>query len=175
MARPLRWPLPAAATVFGAALLFFLGFEWVWVGRSGFWVDELFALWAGDPSQPFRDALRDRILPDTNPPLYFSLLYGMHKIIPEGRAAILWLNGLGLVGLLGLLLWIGQRAQMLTMALLAGAFFLVTAPALSYAPEGRAYVLAMAASLNAAFLAATCLAGSPAERTHVTIAALLAT
>jgi hypothetical protein len=61
------------------------------------------------------------------------------------------------------------------MALRAGAFFLVTAPALSYAPEGRAYVLAMAASLNAAFLAASCLAGGPAERRHIIVAALVAT
>jgi hypothetical protein len=162
-----------AAVAFGVSLTFFVAFEWGIVRRLGFRTDELFSLWAADPTQPFLRVVRERILPDINPPLYYLLLYGAQRVVGYGRAAMLWVNGLGLLSFLVLLLWIGYRRGMLAFALLVGAFFLLTAPALSYAPEGRTYAWSMSAVLNVAFLAATCVTRGPVKRVDISLAVLL--
>lgn len=146
----------ALAFVFFSSLIFFLLFEWIAFSRSHLWLDELYALWAGDPAITFRRALYERILVDTNAPLYFTLIYISQNFINSPRAAILWLNGLGGLALLALFARTSWRKKNFGTALLIASVFLLTAPALSFAIEGRAYFFAMLTTLNAAFLVGSC-------------------
>jgi hypothetical protein len=167
-------PLHIAVALFGAALALFVWVEHNSISHSGFWTDELFSLWAGDPRTPFSKAFAERILPDTNPPLYFSLIHFMRGFIFEGRAAIVLVNAIGLTAILGVLLWRAFAMDMRTTGLLVIAFFLVGAPALCYAPEGRSYVLAMAATTTLAFIGGARVVGAQAIRTDYILAAAFA-
>ena len=60
--------------------------------RSGWWLDDLSSLWASDPNLPFRLVFGERILSDSNPPLYFSLLYCVRQIVSDDGAAVVAVN-----------------------------------------------------------------------------------
>jgi hypothetical protein len=142
-----------AAGAFVLALAVFTVFHIVEMPKTGFWTDELFSFWAGDPSLSFGDAFFQRILPDTNGPIYFSLVHVAQSLGFEGRAAFLAINLPVLAILLGLILWRGWRHGALAEALWTCALFLVTASALAYIAEGRVYGMTMATAAVMAFVA----------------------
>jgi len=123
--------------------------------HRGVWLDEVFTLWAGDPRVSFGEAFAHRILPDTNPPLYFSLVYWVRKAFALGPdEAFLLINGLGAAAVL---VMIAQRcwgAGAPRLGLCLSALILSSAPVLALLPEGRAYALGMVTTAGLAVLLA---------------------
>jgi hypothetical protein len=135
----------------GAVALFYLEIRAI-MPFNGWWLDELFSVWSSDPSLGFSDAFLHRILEDTTPPLYYSALFWTRRIIADERDAIIFLNVISLFAGLFCVGVASRRAGCLGWALVAGAFFLVSGPVLRYAPEGRAYLMAMAVTFVVTWL-----------------------
>ncbi len=145
---------PIAIFALIAALAVFIVFHVLELPRMGLWTDELFSLWAGSPKVSFGEAFANRILADTNAPFYFSAVWFAQAAGFDGRAAFLAVN-LPLIAIaLGLMIWRGHRAGQLTLALWWAAYFLVSAPVLSFASEGRVYGVNMALAALMAFIVA---------------------
>jgi hypothetical protein len=62
------------------------------ITSAGWTEDELFSLWASDRTVLFSVAWSERILPDSNPPLYYTLLYFFRQFIYNDHAAVIALN-----------------------------------------------------------------------------------
>lgn len=131
---------------------------------NGWWNDELFALWSSDTSQPFWSAFTERIKPDSNPPLYFSLLYGARLLFDDDRLAILALNVCFILAASAAVLLSSRRTGMAGAAVAAVAAFVLSGPVLAYAAEGRSYLAALAVAFCASWYAA--LAVCSPERRH---------
>lgn len=168
-ANPLVW----SGALFIAALGVFTAFQMQVIPGMGMWYDELFSLWAGDPTISFGDAFATRILPDTNGPIYFSLVYFVQAIGLADRTAFLVLNYTAIGALLAFILARGWRHDLLATALSSVALLLVTAPLLLYAPEGRVYGLVMAVCAVPAFEAGRLLSGGQASRSDLILVAII--
>jgi hypothetical protein len=59
---------------------------------NGWWLDELWSLWATDPSLSFADAFAHRIVNDTTPPLYYVALFWVRRLIADDQSAVVALN-----------------------------------------------------------------------------------
>lgn len=129
---------------------------------NGWWNDELFALWASDTSLPFTTAFADRIAPDTNPPLYFAALYWSRSLIGDDRAAVLALNVVFILAAGSAVLLMARQAKVTSLGAICVAAFVLSGPVLLYAPEGRAYALALSVS----FVATWCVALAIEEPDH---------
>jgi hypothetical protein len=140
--------LIATATLLFAAALLSIN------AVNGWWNDELYALWASDPTTPFTTVFAERIYPDTNPPLYFSALYLARLLAGDDRVAILLLNVCFMVAAGAAVLLVSHRARLAGLAAVGITAFALSGPALVYAVEGRAYLAALAV----AFVAAWCVA-----------------
>jgi hypothetical protein len=150
VARDRSGPIAICALI--AALAVFIVFHAIELPKMGLWTDELFSLWAGDPKLSFGEAFGKRILPDTNAPFYFSAVWFAQAAGFEGRVAFLVVN-LPLIAIaLGLMIWRGRLAGHMTLALWCAALFLVSAPVLSFASEGRVYGVNMALAALMAFI-----------------------
>jgi hypothetical protein len=167
-------PLAWSGALLAVALAVFVVFEASVIPGMGFWVDELFSFWAGDARIPFAEAFSTRILPDSNAPIYFSLIYLVQGAGLEGRAAFLVLNFIVMGSLLALLIERGWRMGMLATALSAVAVLLVSGPLLTYAPEGRVYGMAMVLCAVIAFCCGGVVAGFKVGRGELILAAVLA-
>ncbi len=159
--------------IFLVALVTFITFQSSVIPDMGFWWDELFSLWAGDPRIPFGEAFATRILPDTNGPIYFSLVHLTQQAGVTGRAAFIVLNFFTIGICFAVILLRGSRAGMFATALSSTAIALVTAPLLVYGPEGRAYGLAIALCAVIAFEGGRALSGGETKRNDLIFAGLL--
>ncbi len=169
-----RHPALWSAGLLVVAMAAFAWFQAGVIPKMGFWLDELFSLWAADPGIPFGQAFSERILPDTNGPVYFSLLHLVQQTGIKGRAAFVVLN-LAVIGLLlGLMVERGARMGMIATALTATALVLIGAPVLAYVAEGRVYAMAMALCCTLAFVAGGRTVGGSVERSDLILAAILA-
>ena len=121
---------------------------------NGWWADELFALWASDTSVSFATAYSERIARDTNPPLYFSILYWVRSIVVNDRAAVLILNTACTAAGSAAVLLLSRPSRLTGLATAGIAAFLLSGPLMRYASEGRAYLPA----LVVAFVASWCVA-----------------
>ena len=121
---------------------------------NDWWVDELFALWASDRNIGFVELFRTRIAPDSNPPLFFSLLHGTRLLISHDRIAVIALNLTTLVIGAGSILAIAWRSRYRDWVAFSVALFVLGGPLAAYLPEARAYCLAMTASYVAVMLSA---------------------
>jgi hypothetical protein len=133
---------------------------------NGWWLDELFSIWASDPSHDFLDVFVHRILPDTIPPLYLSALYWTRRLIFDERTAIIILNLASLAAALISVNVASRKAGMLGWGLVAGAFFLLSGPVLRYTVEGRAYAMALAVTFAACWYTALAIE-VPEKRPHL--------
>src|SRR6516164_644904 len=89
---PIKLPRGLAVLVLVCVALVFTG-ELASVNAAGGWMlDDLFSLWACAPTVSFDVAFSDRIPPDSNPPLYFSLLYFLRRLVPNDGVAVIGLN-----------------------------------------------------------------------------------
>ena len=66
------WPFVALSF----ALTVFCLFQLIISHVNGWWLDELYSLWASDPAIPFKEAYVQRIAPDTNPPGFIRYSIG---------------------------------------------------------------------------------------------------
>lgn len=136
-------------TFLGAAILFTAG--QVAIDQvNGWWIDELYALWASDKTTNFSKLFADRIAFDTNPPLYFSLLHFARLIVDNDRLAVILLNLLFLAIAGVVVFGSARRANYEKLSLVGLSAFLLSGPVMRYASEARAYFL----SLMIAFVAA---------------------
>lgn len=78
-------------TCLGAALLVAAGALFVAAQISISTING-FSLWASDTSLPFTRAFSERIAPDSNPPLYFAVLYWVRWLITDERTAVFAVN-----------------------------------------------------------------------------------
>ena len=91
---PLPAKLPKGLAIFVLlCVAFIFSGELASVNAEGGWMlDDLFSLWVSAPAISFDVVFSDRILPDSNPPLYFSLLYFMRQLVPNDGDAVIGLN-----------------------------------------------------------------------------------
>ena len=118
---------------------------------NGLWLDELYSLWASDPSTPFREDFFARIAPDTNPPGYYSLLYFARLFVSDGRIAAIALNAFFLAAAAIVTYLSARRAHLVPLALLSFSGFLLSGPVGYYMPEARAYFGALAVAFVASW------------------------
>jgi len=139
---------------------------------SGWWFDDLFSLWASDRTLAFDAAFSERILPDSNPPLYFSLLYFVRQLIPNDGMAIIAVN-VGAMIAAAVAVYIPSRRVGLSGLAIAGiAAFVLSGPVLYFAPEGRSYLMALSIVFVTSWYAALAITGFP-ERLSLIRAAIL--
>jgi hypothetical protein len=132
---------------------------------SGWWFDDLFSLWASERTLPFAVAFRERILPDSNPPLYFSLLYIVRQFIPDDGSAVIAFN-IGAIIAAAVAVYIPSRQAGLSGLAIAGiAAFVLSGPVLYFAPEGRSYVMALSVVFVTSWYASLAIAGFPEQLT----------
>ena len=132
---------------------------------SGWTLDDLFSRWASDRDVPFPVAFRDRILPDSNPPLYFTALYFVRQIISDDSVAVFVLN-IGVIVGASLAVYFPSRRSGLSGLALAGiAAFALSGPVLYFASEGRAYVSALSIVFVTSWYASLAITGFPGQLT----------
>ena len=134
------------------------------VNAAGGWMlDDLFALWTSDRTVPFGVAFDERILTDSNPPLYFSLLYFVRRIIPDDGVAVIALN-VGAIVAAAVAVYVPSRRLGLTGLALAGiAAFVLSGPVLYFASEGRSYTFALSIVFVTSWYASLIITGFPEE------------
>lgn len=154
------------------ALALFVAGQWILASVNGFWEDEYFSLYSSDPAMPFAQLFRERIGPDSNPPLYFSLLHAVRLFVPDNRAAMTLLNLLFIAGAAGIT-YPSARRTGFTLAW-AGCFglMLVSGPVLRYAAEGRTYLLGMCLSFAASWFTALLIVGGRRPVSLLTLACI---
>lgn len=142
--------------------------------RAGepYWWDEYFSLWASDPGIPFALAFQERIFPDSNPPLYFSLLYVARTILGHADAAILAINGAATLLAVCAVVAIGARSGRAVAAVLSVAVFLLGGPVLAQVDEARGYLLGLSIVLVATWLTAEAVEGDRAPPNVAVMAAV---
>ncbi len=166
--KPLIW----SGGFFVVALCAYVAFNMQVVPQLGMWYDELFSVWAGDPTISFGEAFAKRILPDTNGPIYFSLVWIVQSAGLIDRAAFLVINFSIISTLLAFLLKRGWKHGLMATALSATALLLTTAPLLAYGAEGRVYGIVMTLCAVFAFEAGRLLVGDRATKSDMVLAAV---
>lgn len=168
-----KHPLVWSGAGFGLAVVAFIVFQASVIPGLTLWIDELFTLWAGDARLPFPEAFATRILPDTNGPIYFSLIHLMQQMGLHERAAFIVLNFSVIGALLALVIVRGWTSGLKATTLSAVALVLLSAPLLVYAPEGRVYGMAMALCVALAFESGRGLASTAIKRNDLILAGVL--
>jgi hypothetical protein len=161
-----------ASSAFLAALYIFVHDQQAIGAINYWWADELYSLWASDPAQRFGDALSERILPDSNPPLYYFVLYWTRQIIVDARSATAFINLLALAAAVLSVLYASKKTDNLPLGLIGCAVFLLSGPVLRYTAEGRVYLSALALTFVASWFSASAIL-SPRRPPALTSFALL--
>jgi hypothetical protein len=108
---------------------------------NGLWADELYSLMVTDVSRPFTRAFSEYIAPDSNPPLYYVVLYWARWLVTDDRMAFLAVNIAAMVIAAGAVLVASRRAGLSGLGLVGLAAFILSGPVLLFASEGRSYCL----------------------------------
>jgi hypothetical protein len=139
---------------------------------NGWWFDELWSLWATDPRMNFNEAVSERIIYDTTPPLYYVVLFLTRRLITDERSAVILLN-LGLIVAFAAAIIVGSRKQrMMPWASIAIGAFLCSGPILRYVIEGRAYLMAMVIVFAASWYSALAVKSDGFPKSRETLACL---
>jgi hypothetical protein len=146
--------------VLGVSLLFTRELALV-DAMSGWWFDDLFSLWASEPTLPFLVLFRERILTDSNPPLYFSLLHFVRQLISDDAAVVITVNVGAIIAAAAAIYLPSRKAGFCGLAIAGIAAFVLSGPILYFAPEGRAYVMALSIVFVASWYAALAIIGFP--------------
>jgi hypothetical protein len=163
------WIVPASLMT---VALVFAG-ELASLSASAGWTgDDLYSLWAADRTVPFNLALSERILPDSNPPLYYSLLYLFRQFISNDRLAVIALNIGAILAAASAVYIPSQRIGLSGLAVAGIAAFALSGPVLFFASEGRAYVSALSIIFVPSWYAALAIIGFPDQLSFKRAAAL---
>jgi hypothetical protein len=123
-------------------------------GANGWWLDELWSVWATGPRMAFYKAFSERIAYDTTPPLYYVSLFWTRRLLADERSAVILLN-LALIAAFAAAIIVSSRKRgMISWALIAVGAFLCSGPVLRYVVEGRAYLMAMVIAFAASWYSA---------------------
>ncbi|GGZ20783.1 hypothetical protein [Asticcacaulis endophyticus] len=120
--------------------------------RGGLWTDELFTVWATDPTISPWQLQFDRLRYETNPPLHFWLLYGLRQIVPDARLAGLILNFTVVAATVAAIVMTMRRDGRALLGYGLAILFSLNSATLIYVQEVRAYVLAIGLSAVLAVL-----------------------
>jgi hypothetical protein len=129
---------------------------------SGWSYDDLFSLWASEPTLPFLVVFRERILTDSNPPLYFSLLHFLRQAIPDDDTVVVAVNISAIAAAAAAVYIPSRRAGVSGLAIAGIAAFALSGPVLYFSPEGRSYVMALSIVFVASWYTALLINGFPA-------------
>ena len=139
--------LAAGIAIFAAAQIHLMRID-TW------WADELFTLWATAPQLSLAETIL-RIGPDPTPPLYYAALALVRRAldltIQQERLEILALNCGFMAAAALAVLASAWRSRLVRPTLLAVTSFLVSGCTLVFAPEARAYCLAVCVVFVAAW------------------------
>ena len=130
---------------------------------NGWWLDSLFSLWASDRTMAFGDLYYQRIITDSNPPLYYALLHFVRQIFSGDRAAILALNAGAILAAATAVLLASRHVGLGGLAIAGIAAFLLSGPVLYYTPEGRSYLIALAIVFVTSWYVALAITGFPQQ------------
>jgi hypothetical protein len=119
------------------------GFEW--------WNDELFSLWASDNTVPFVHALRRRILPDSNPPLYYIVLYWTRLLVHRDGVAVFILNFFAVLLAGYAVVNAAFKVRLGWIGVVAVSAFVLSGPVQYYMLECRSYLIALCVVFVASF------------------------
>jgi hypothetical protein len=147
--------LLVGGAIFIAALGVFLLEHSAIAAVNGWWFDELFSIWSSNSSEPFSAMFMERIVPDTTPPLYDSLLYWARSLIQDDRRAVFVLNMSAILISVGAVILSGRKAGSFGFALATSIGFLLSGPVLRFAPEARPYAIAMALAFVTSWFSAS--------------------
>jgi hypothetical protein len=158
LGRPSVWPR-RARVLFNILVLLVATFVFVLetsfiLPVNGWWFDELWSLWATDPSLSFADAFAHRIVYDTSPPLYYVALFWVRRLIADEQLAVLVLNLGAIIVLFATMIATSRKSKMVQWAVVAMAAFLCSGPVLRYVIEGRSYLMALAVAFSASWFCA---------------------
>ena len=156
------WPWAAlvASVVFLAAGQFWLAPHYGW------WNDEVYSLWASDPTGPAQ-----RLTGDSNPPLYYFLLRLARIIASDPRVAMLLVNGGALLASCGFVLATARARARPERAALVCAWFIASGVTMFFFQESRAFFLGACLGLVAAWMATLHLEGTQPKRWALILAA----
>ena len=139
---------------FAGAIGVFAAAQWRLLRIDSWWADELFTLWATAPHLGFAQTMQ-RIGPDPTPPLYYAVLRLLRQVIDlpiqQERLEILALNCGFMLAAGAAVLASARRHGLLRLGLLAMVGFALSGCALVFAPEARAYCLALCVVFTAAW------------------------
>jgi hypothetical protein len=121
---------------------------------NGWWFDELWSLWASDPSLGFIDAFTKRMTNDTTPPLYYIALFLARIPIADERSAVDILNLTMIAAACTAICLRSRKAEAVGWALVASVTFLYSGPVLRFVIEGRSYLTALATGFTASWFCA---------------------
>ena len=130
---------------------------------GGWMLDDLFSLWASDRTVPFNLAFSERILPDSNPPLYFSSLYFIRQIISDDGVAVFALNICAIVAAAASVYFPSRHLGLSGLAVAGIAAFVLSGPVLYFASEGRSYTSALSIVFVTSWYASLAIAGFPKQ------------
>lgn len=153
----------------GGAIIYLIVAQ-VWLSPSyGWWQDELYSLWVSDPSGPLQ-----RLLFDTNPPLYFFALRLARSVVPDERSAMLAVSALALFSVSALLLTTARTAMRQRCAAIALALFMTSGVTTFFFQEARAFFPAACIGLAASWMVVLLIERKPPRRVGITLALLAA-
>jgi hypothetical protein len=155
---------------FTLAVAAFVAAQMALAAINGFWIDEYFSAWISDPTMQFDGTFLGRVVQDTNPPLYFTLLRLVRGVTADPRAAFLVLDAICLLACLAVVFWTARRAGMARLGLAAAAALLLSGPVLQYFPEGRTYFAAICLTFLASWLTGLTLTVGGAARLWMSLA-----
>jgi hypothetical protein len=148
------WVHPAAFLVLIVASIFFALEVYSISGANGWWLDELWSVWATDPTIDFYKAFSERMAYDTTPPLYYVALFWTRQLIANERSAVILLNLTFIAAFAAAIIVSSRKLGMISWALIAVGAFLCNGPVLRFVVEGRAYLMAMVIAFAASWYSA---------------------
>lgn len=128
-----RWAAPAAVALAHVAL------KAPHVGRSSLWLDEAVSVHF---SQLGAGRLLGAVQGDTNPPLYYAVLWAWTRVFGDGEAAVRWPSVLASALAGAVLYTLARRAGGRFAAWCASGLFLVSSANFQFARQARPYALA---------------------------------
>jgi hypothetical protein len=147
-----------------------LGGLQAWLAPAqGWWNDEVYSLWASDPSAG--DVIA-RVTGDSNPPLYFTLLRLMRTFFGDAHIAVPIASFTAIICSSAFVLWISRSVGWLTWGAIAIATFVINGVVTFYFQEARAFLLGACFTFAAAWQCTILVAETSAPRRIVALALL---
>lgn len=117
------------------------------------WLDELWTAAVSDPRLPLEVWLRDWILTDVHPPLYFYMLREWRRVFGDGETSLRLMSAVMSVGVVATVPLVQRWTQAVRQPLVLSAWLACSVGAILYAQEARPYALLLLLTTAATLLA----------------------